>query len=190
MLGGWMGWGRESTLWDGGSRQPGSMVQLSAWQRQLLRHSDSPSMLGLYPVLWAPLCGICLFLKQDCLGLQKAKKSSHYCFSLPFALPVASGCFAQYLPLSLSTHLSVSLTNSPPSQGLMHRSVRYALCAGWELFVECRGLASYSFMGRGQERFLTLPCFWCYSQKAPNKGKFYFIKLSGFFGYVMKFTKI
>lgn len=181
MLGGWKGWGRESTLWDGENRQPGSMAQLSAWQRLLLRHSCSPSVLHLCSVLWAPLCGICLSFRQDCLRLQRAKNPFHCCFPLPFTLPGASGCFPQYQPLSLSTHLPVSLAHSPPSRDLMHRSVRCACVKVGRYLLGCRCSASYSFKGRGQERSLTRPSFQGHSQEAPNKGKFYFMKISDFF---------
>lgn len=140
------------------------MIQLSAWKRWLLRHNYCSFILSLCLasslVAWVLLCGICLSLRQDCSGLQKANKSPHNS-QLPLAMlgAMAWGCFLQHLTLFLSLCLHVTCMNSPPSNSLMSKSLISACVQVGCYLLGCRCSAPYSFKGKDQGRFLILPCF-------------------------------
>lgn len=142
----------EGAFLDDGMRGPGSKTQFSALHTQSL-----PCFL---PYHWTTLCGICWLLRQDCLGLQRAKKLPVKS-PLLFILQGAPGCVLRHLCSSLLFHLPNSFVWPTFGRSNVQISDR-CFSVGWVLFIGCWCSACFNFKGRDQGRSLMLPCFWCY----------------------------
>lgn len=118
----WEGTGWEGMIWNGGGWWLGSEIQLSTWKRWFLRQPSPLLVLGLCPAPWAPLNGICLYLREDGLGFQAAFYSTW---------------------LSLSTcksHVRIATFQCSDEQ-----TFQMCLCAGWVLLVQRYVFSSLQF---------------------------------------------